>query len=145
MKNQMKIEFKSLSINEAFARTAVIGFFAELDPTIEELAEIKTSISEAVSNAIIHGYNNDPDKTVIVECSYEENGKIVMSVEDKGVGIADVKKAMEPLFTTGCEEERAGMGFTVMESFNDHVEVYSEVGVGTKVVMMKMLDVSYGV
>ena len=92
MKNQMKIEFKSLSINEAFARTAVIGFFAELDPTIEELAEIKTSISEAVSNAIIHGYNNDPDKTVIVECSYEENGKIVMSVEDKGVGIADVKK-----------------------------------------------------
>ena len=140
----MKIEFKSLSVNESFARTAVVGFFAELDPTVEELAEIKTSVSEAVSNAIIHGYKNNQEGIVTVECSYENNGKIMISVEDKGVGIADVKQAMEPLFTTGSTEERAGMGFTVMESFNDHIEVYSEVNKGTKVTMTKKLDVEYG-
>lgn len=141
----MKIEFKSLSVNESFARTAVVGFFAELDPTVEEMAEIKTSVSEAVSNAIIHGYKNEPDGIVIVECSYGLDGRIMVSVEDRGVGITDVKQAMEPLFTTGSTEERAGMGFTVMESFNDHIEVYSEVGKGTKVIMLKKLDVEYGI
>ncbi len=143
MLNSIKIEFTSLSINESFARTAVAAFFSELDPTIEEIAEIKTSVSEAVSNAIIHGYKNEDKGIVKVECSYDEDRKIIISVEDKGVGIEDVKKAREPLFTTGKPEERAGMGFTVMESFTDHVEVSSKLGEGTKVLMVKKLDSGY--
>ncbi|MFV0516478.1 MAG: anti-sigma F factor [Aminipila sp.] len=144
MVNRIKIEFLSLSANESFARTAVAGFFAEMDPTIEEIAEIKTSVSEAVSNAIIHGYKNNPEGVVTVECSYDDDRKIVISVEDCGVGIEDIEKAREPLFTTGKPEERAGMGFTVMESFTDHVEVMSELGKGTRVLMVKKLDSGYG-
>lgn len=143
MINKTKVEFLSLSVNESFARTVVAGFFAELDPTIEEIAEIKTSVSEAVSNSIIHGYKNEAAGIVTVECSYDEQRKITISVEDNGVGIADVKQAREPLFTTGSPEERAGMGFTVMESFNDHIEVVSEPGKGTKVTMIKKLDAGY--
>ncbi|QIB69864.1 anti-sigma F factor [Aminipila butyrica] len=143
MVNKVKIEFLSLSANESFARTAVAGFFAELDPTIEEIAEIKTSVSEAVSNAIIHGYKNEPTGVVSVECSYDEDRTIFLSVEDSGVGIEDIQKAREPLFTTGSTEERAGMGFTVMESFTDRVEVTSKPGEGTRVSMMKKLDAGY--
>nr|WP_315022205.1 anti-sigma F factor [uncultured Aminipila sp.] len=143
MVNKIKIEFLSLSVNESFARTAVAGFFSELDPTIEEIAEIKTSVSEAVSNAIIHGYKSENTGIVTVECSYDENRKIVISVQDNGVGIEDIEKAREPLFTTGSPEERAGMGFTVMESFTDHVEVTSKLGEGTKVLMIKKLDAGY--
>ncbi|QHI73330.1 anti-sigma F factor [Aminipila terrae] len=143
MVNKIKIEFLSLSVNESFARTAVAGFFSELDPTIEEIAEIKTSVSEAVSNAIIHGYKNQPTGIVTLECSYDEERKITISVEDTGVGIEDIEKAREPLFTTGSPEERAGMGFTVMESFTDHVEVTSNLGEGTRVLMIKKLDAGY--
>lgn len=143
MVNKIKIEFLSLSVNESFARAAIAGFFSELDPTIEEIAEIKTSVSEAVSNAIIHGYKNETSGIVIVECSYDEHRKIVISVQDNGVGIEDIQKAREPLFTTGSPEERAGMGFTVMESFTDHVEVASKLGEGTKVLMVKKLDAGY--
>ena len=145
MKNTMKIEFLSLSVNESFARTAVASFFAELDPTMEELAEIKTSVSEAVSNAIIHGYKNQPLGNVVVECAYDSDRNLTMSVSDKGVGIEDINKAREPLFTTGEIEERAGMGFTVMESFNDKIDVVSELGKGTTVTMMKKLDICYGI
>lgn len=143
MENRIKLEFLSLSANESFARTAVAGFFAEIDPTIEEIAEIKTSVSEAVSNAIIHGYKNENTEWVTVECSYDSDRKIVITVEDTGIGIEDIQKAREPLFTTGKPEERAGMGFTVMESFTDYVEVTSEPGKGTRVLMVKKLDAGY--
>lgn len=144
MENTMKIEFLSLSVNESFARTAVASFFSVLDPTVEELAEIKTSVSEAVSNAIIHGYKNEPAGNVTVECSYDNDRNLTITVTDRGVGIEDVEKAREPLFTTGETEERAGMGFTVMESFNDRIDVVSKPGKGTAVTMMKKLDVYYG-
>lgn len=144
MENTMKIEFLSLSVNESFARTAVASFFSVLDPTVEELAEIKTSVSEAVSNAIIHGYKNEPAGNVTVECSYDNDRNLTITVTDRGVGIEDVEKAREPLFTTGETEERAGMGFTVMERFNDRIDVVSKPGKGTAVTMMKKLDVYYG-
>ncbi|MGN0710845.1 MAG: anti-sigma F factor [Anaerovoracaceae bacterium] len=144
MENTMRIEFLSLSVNESFARTAVASFFSVLDPTVEELAEIKTSVSEAVSNAIIHGYKNEPSGNVTVECCYDNDRNLTITVTDRGVGIEDVEKAREPLFTTGETEERAGMGFTVMESFNDRIDVVSEPGKGTAVTMMKKLDVYYG-
>lgn len=143
MENKMRLEFSALSANESFARAAVAAFFAEVDPTIEEIAEIKTGVSEAVSNAIIHGYKGIQDGIVVVECKIKENRKISIVVEDKGVGIEDVNKAREPLFTTGNQEERAGMGFTVMESFMDKVEVESTLGSGTRVLMMKSLDAGY--
>ena len=144
MENTMRLEFLSLSVNESFARTAVASFFSVLDPTVEELAEIKTSVSEAVSNAIIHGYKNEPLGNVTVECSYDNDRNLTIIVTDRGVGIEDVEKAREPLFTTGEAEERAGMGFTVMESFNDRIDVVSEPGKGTAVTMMKKLDIYYG-
>jgi stage II sporulation protein AB (anti-sigma F factor) len=143
MENRMRIEFMALSANESFARSAVAAFFAQIDPTIEEIAEIKTGVSEAVSNSIIHGYKEIKDGIVTIECSIYSDRKISIAVEDSGTGIEDVTKAREPLFTTGSQEERAGMGFTVMESFMDRVEVESSLGCGTKVLMIKNLDAGY--
>ena len=142
MENRMKIKFTARAENEAFARAATAAFVACLDPTIEELTEIKTGVSEAVSNSIIHGYAEDPSGTVELECEIREGGKIILFVRDQGVGIEDVEKAREPMFTTGRTEERSGMGFTVMESFMDKVEVESHAGEGTTVKMIKQLDLN---
>ncbi|AFS78044.1 anti-sigma F factor [Gottschalkia acidurici 9a] len=135
IENNMKLEFPSKSQNEAFARVTVAAFASQLDPTIEELTDIKTAVSEAVTNAIIHGYENSSG-VVKIECNIKEN-KIEIIIEDNGNGINDINKAMEPLYTSKPHLERSGMGFTVMETFMDLVEVKSEAGVGTKVKMIK--------
>ena len=141
MDNKMTVRFSAIGSNEAFARAVAASFVAVMDPTVEELTEIKTGVSEAVSNAIIHGYKEDPDGIVEVECSSGSDRRLVIIVRDWGCGIEDVEKAREPMFTTGSSEERSGMGFTVMESFMDRVEVESEAGKGTAVTMIKRLDV----
>lgn len=137
MDNFMRTEFFSKSSNEGFARAAVSAFLSQLDPTIEQLAEIKTAVSEAVTNAIVHGYES-MSGLVALTCQWKER-LVTITVEDKGCGISDVAMARTPLFTTKPELERSGMGFTVMESFMDSVEVYSKEHSGTKVVMVKKL------
>ncbi len=136
IQNSMRLEFPSKSQNESFARVVVASFAAQLDPTIEELSDVKTAVSEAVTNAIIHGYE-DKIGTVIIECKIEDN-KIIIVVEDNGVGIEDIAKATEPFYTSKPELERSGMGFTVMETFMDELELYSEIGRGTKIRMVKV-------
>lgn len=135
--NKAEISFLSTSVNEAFAGGAVTSFLLALDPTVNDLSDIKTALSEAVTNAIIHGYKNKIG-TVYITIKYFENGKVVIRVRDKGCGIEDVKAAMEPLFTTGGAEQ-AGIGFAVMESFCDKVRVTSTVGKGTSVLLTKTL------
>lgn len=183
MENVLRMEFSALAENEAFARAAAAAFVMPADPTVEELTEIKTAVSEAVSNCVIHGYGNrgagetlsecdssagepsaagpqspetnaaapqNPETnagetfaapTIVMECALENGNRFTVKIEDKGVGIEDVDKAMEPLFTTGNEEERSGMGFTVMQSFMDKIKVKSAKGEGTTVIMTKYLDV----
>lgn len=141
--NEMEIVFDASSENEGFARVAVAAFITGMNPTLEEVSDVKTAVSEAVTNAIIHGYGfvkeADAVKNKIrLHCSVQGN-IIRVSVEDKGVGIEDVHKAMEPLYTTKPELERSGMGFAFMEAFMDDVQVYSVVGEGTRVVMEKTL------
>lgn len=133
--NSMKLQFLSKSQNESFARVTVAAFAAQLDPTIEELTDIKTAVSEAVTNAIIHGYENTSG-VVTIECIIRGN-KIEIIIEDDGNGINDINKAMEPLYTSKPYLERSGMGFTVMETFMDFVEVVSKEGIGTKIKMVK--------
>ena len=133
--NEMKIEFLSKSKNEAFARIAVAAFIAQLDPTVEEVADIKTAVSEAVTNSIVHGYEGKGGK-VYMTLSLEDR-EIIIKIKDEGVGIENVHKAMEPLYTTKPELERSGMGFSFMEAFMDVVEVESSPGKGTRVVMKK--------
>lgn len=137
--NEMKLEFISKSNNEAFARIAVAAFASQLDPSIEELADIKTAVSEAVTNSIIHGYDEDESKFVYLRCEIKEN-VIKIVVEDRGNGIEDISMAMQPLYTSKPELERSGMGFTVMESFMDDVTVSSIKDEGTKVVMTKKIN-----
>ena len=135
--NEMMIEFDSRSCNESFARVAVAAFMTQLNPTLEEVADVKTALSEAVTNAIVHGYENEVKK-VTVSCSI--SGQVLtLTVSDKGVGIADIAKAMEPLFTTTPDTERSGMGFAFMEAFMDDVQVESTVGEGTAVTMKKRI------
>ena len=133
--NEMKLEFLSRSANEALARSAASQFAAQLDPTLEELGDVKTSVSEAVTNAVVHAY---PDKlgTVHFRARVLEGGILEMSIRDKGAGIEDIEQARAPLYTTGGEE-RSGMGFTIMESFMDTLKVRSAPGRGTTVVMRK--------
>jgi stage II sporulation protein AB (anti-sigma F factor) len=132
----MKIEFLSKSENESFARVAVAAFVSQLDPTIEEITDIKTAVSEAVTNSIIHGYGN---KNGVVTIESEINdGEITIIVEDDGVGIADLELAMQPLYTSRPDLERSGMGFTVMETFMDNLKVESIGGKGTKIIMKKV-------
>lgn len=137
-KNLVKLSFYSRSVNEGFARGALAAFLAQADPTVPELADIKTAVSEAVTNCIVHAY---PGGVGLVHMSVAlyEGGKIKITITDKGVGIADVEKAMQPMFTTGNPEERAGLGFAVMQSFMDKVKVTSKPGQGTRVVMTKTL------
>lgn len=134
--NKIKIEFMSRSENESFARVAVASFVSQLDPTMDEISDIKTAVSEAVTNAIIHGYEGKTDETVKMECTIEGR-KVTVTVVDDGVGIENIEKAREPLYTSRPDLERSGMGFTMMETFMDSVEVYSEKGHGTKIVMTK--------
>lgn len=137
LKNEMKIEFQAISSNEGFARVAVGAFVAELNPTVDELADIKTAVSEAVTNCIIHGYEQK-EGIIWIQCSIEEQ-QMEISITDIGKGIRDVEQAREPLFTTKPELERSGMGFAFMEAFMDELTVTSKLGVGTKVVMKKTL------
>ncbi|NLT48138.1 MAG: anti-sigma F factor [Clostridiales bacterium] len=143
-RNRIKLEMLCVSENEAIARNIAAVFVAPLDPTVEELTEIKTAVSEAVSNAILHAYGAEKDGSIYLEMEADTSGKITIIVEDRGIGIEDVKKAMEPLFTTGDSRERSGMGFTVMESFMDKVQVDSSPGKGTKVTLIKSLDRIHG-
>ena len=143
LKNRLETTFPAKSENEALARSVAAAFAAQEDPTIEELTEIRTAVSEAVSNAVIHAYP-EGEGDVNLELRLYEDGTLVIAVEDQGVGIPDVAQAREPLYTTGTDGERSGMGFTVMESFTDRLEVHSEPGKGTRVLMVKRLDVSYG-
>ncbi|MEQ6354968.1 anti-sigma F factor [Lysinibacillus sp. M3] len=136
MDNEMTLTFLAISENEALARVAVTGFIAQLDPTIDELSEFKTVVSEAVSNAIIHGYEEDGKGVVTVHAKREDD-IVTVSVMDKGLGIEDVSRAMEPLFTTKSEMERSGMGFTIMDSFSDQLTVMSKWQEGTTVTFTK--------
>ena len=140
--NEMKLCFQARSENESFARVAVAGFLTYLDPTVEELEDIKTAVSEAVTNAIIHGYDEKETATVYVSCIiYRDGGEHILQVviEDTGKGIEDIGKAMEPMFTTRPELERSGMGFTFMNAFMDDVQVQSEIMKGTTVTLVKRL------
>ena len=136
--NYVSMEFLSRSSNEGFARMAAAGFAAQLDPTLDELGDIKTAVSEAVTNAIVHAYPDCLGK-IIMKMKIMDGHTLEISVRDHGCGIEDVKKAREPLFTTGGEE-RSGMGFTIMESFTDLLRVRSTVGKGTTVTMRKRIS-----
>ncbi|KGN03494.1 anti-sigma F factor [Clostridium novyi A str. 4570] len=136
--NKMKMEFLSKSQNESFARVAVAAFISQLDPTMEEITDVKTAVSEAVTNSIIHGYGDREDGIVKIQCEIFEKD-ITIIVEDDGIGIEDVKQAMTPLYTSRPDLERSGMGFTVMETFMDELRVESTEKNGTRVIMKKKL------
>lgn len=135
--NEMRLEFLSRSQNEAFARVVVAAFAAQLDPTLEEIADIKTAVSEAVTNAIIHAYDQAPGYVEIIGQLFDDG--IIVQIIDRGKGIGDIKKAMQPLYTSKPELERSGMGFTVMETFMDEIDVVSSLGEGTRVTMVKYI------
>lgn len=136
--NEMKFQFFSRSVNESFARVAVAAFVAQLDPTVDELTDIKTAVSEAVTNCIVHAYK-DCIGVVYITVKIYENRRVAVAVRDRGCGIEDVKKAMEPLYTSCPEGERSGLGFTVMQSFTDKLRVKSRPEFGTTVVFEKNL------
>ena len=136
--NEMKLSFPSKSCNEAFARSAVAAFIMNLDPTVNELSDLKTAVSEAVTNSIVHGYRRQSG-VIYISGRILENGRVTVKIRDKGCGIADVEQAMQPLFTTAADEERAGLGFAVMQSFCDKVRVTSTVGKGTTVTLEKLI------
>lgn len=135
--NKMLLSFSAESKNESVARACVAAFMLSADPTVEAVNDVKTAVSEAVTNCVVHAY---PDKCgeIMVECYFEDD-YIVISVKDHGVGIDDVEKATQPFFTTRAEDERSGLGFTVIRSFTDDLKVYSEAGGGTCVIMKKRL------
>lgn len=138
MKNEMSLEFDSISENEAFARVVAAAFATRVNPNLEEIDDIKTVVSEAVTNAIIHGYENGPGK-IFMHCMTEGN-QVHITIMDRGVGIENIKKAMEPMYTSKPELERSGMGFSFMETLMDKLEVQSKVGVGTTVKMIKKIS-----
>jgi stage II sporulation protein AB (anti-sigma F factor) len=135
----MKLEFASRSENEAFARVVVASFASQLDPDMNELTDIKTVVSEAVTNAIIHGYEGNPDCTVTITARIDDD-MLFLTIEDSGIGIADPQEARQPLYTSKPELERSGMGFTIMENFMDKVEIDTEMGRGTTVRMAKRIE-----
>lgn len=138
LNNYYRMTVLSDTKNEAFVRSTVAAFCSELNPTVEEINDIKTAVSEAFTNCIVHAYNNEPNE-VTVEASVYEN-KYEIKISDTGCGVNDVKRAMEPFYTTKPEQERSGMGFTLMQAFMDEVVVLSEVGKGTTVIMVKSLS-----
>ena len=136
--NHMQVIFDAKSVNESLARMVVTAFMTDMNPTLEQISDVKTAVSEAVTNAIIHGYENKEDS---VELFCDRDGQqLIVTVEDHGVGIVDIEQARNPFYTTKPELERSGMGFTFMEAFMDKVEVCSQLGVGTKVVMWKYIE-----
>ena len=136
--NHMQVIFDAKSVNESLARMVVTAFMTDMNPTLEQVSDVKTAESEAVTNAIIHGYENKEDSVEL--CCDRDGQQLIVTVEDHGVGIADVERARNPFYTTKPELERSGMGFTFMEAFMDKVEVCSQLGVGTKVVMWKYIE-----
>lgn len=138
--NEIKFTVPSLSVNESTSRAVVSSFITQSDPMVEELSDIRTAVSEAVTNAIVHGYRNSKGDIEITVRLLPKR-EIYIKIRDKGCGIPDVNKAMEPLFTTAPEEERSGLGFSVMESFMDKLTVKSKVGKGTTVIMRKRLAI----
>ena len=139
-KNEMRLDFPAIPENEGFARMVISAFLVPLNPTIEEMADVKTAVSEAVTNAIVHGYAH-AQGTVRLHAICREDGLVIVDISDRGCGIADIDRARQPFYTTAEGEERSGMGFTVMESFMDRVEVQSAVGRGTTVRLAKQLNV----
>ena len=139
MSNILEVKFSAKSENESLSRVIVASFAAKLDPTLDELSDIKTAVSEAVTNSIIHGYDDDESKFVYLRCEIEDR-TIKVVIEDRGNGIEDVKQAMQPMYTSKPELERSGMGFSFMESFMDSLDVVSIKGEGTKVVMTKTIE-----
>lgn len=134
--NKMALEFLSKAKNEGFARVSVAAFVAQLDPTMDEISDVKTAVSEAVTNAIIHGYDSREDGIVRIEAEIYEN-EVTIVISDKGKGIENIKQAMEPLYTSRPDLERSGMGFTVMDTFMDYLRVESESNAGTRVIIKK--------
>ena len=134
----LSIKVNALEANESFLRSAIGAYAARMNPTLEIISDIKTAVSEAGTNAIVHGYSCDPDGIIAVNCEIED-GKLTIEVQDFGSGIADVQEAMRDFFTTKANDERSGLGFTIMKSFMDNLEVYSEPGEGTLVKMEKKL------
>lgn len=139
MENRVKLELMSKSTNEAFARVAVAAFVTQLDPTIEEIADIKTAVSEAVTNCIIHAYE-EKEGIIYITCILK-NKEVIIEIQDNGIGIENIDVAKEPLYTSKPELERSGMGFTIMESFMDELKIESVLGLGTKVTMKKVIKV----
>lgn len=137
-KNEMKLQIPSKSCNESFARIAVASFFSQLDPTVDEISDIKTAVSEAVTNSIVHGYVNEIGN-IFIHAKIIDDNKIYIRIRDKGCGIDDLDQAMEPMFTTCKTGERSGLGFTVMQSFMDSLRVNSKKGKGTTVTLTKRL------
>ncbi|SEN20595.1 anti-sigma F factor [Lihuaxuella thermophila] len=137
-KNFMELKFPSRSENEAFARVAVASFVSQLDPTMEELTDIKTVVSEAVTNAVIHGYEERTEGMIYIRVEIE-GSRVSITISDQGVGIPDINEARQPLYTSKPELERSGMGFTIMENFMDEVTIHSKPGQGTTVYMVKYL------
>ena len=142
MLNQVKITFASRSVNEWFARAALAAFLVQLDPTVPQLADLKTAVSEAVTTCIVHAYPESIGPVTMTAGLYE-GGLVRITISDRGVGIDDITKAMEPMYTTGDPSERAGLGFAVMQSFMDKVRVSSTPGKGTRVTLTKRLEVRY--
>lgn len=136
--NEMRLDFLSCPANEAFARMVISAFVLPLNPTLEQLGDIKTSVSEAVTNAVVHGYGESAG-TIRMKAAVTEEGKLTVEIIDNGCGIRDIQQARQPFFTTMEDSERSGMGFTVMESFMDSVQVVSEPGRGTTVRMSKQI------
>lgn len=139
MRNYMEVSFLGSSINEGFARLAVSGFAAQLNPTLEELADIKTAVSEAVTNSIVHGYENRIGQ-VYIKCCYDDTRILKIEIRDKGKGIINIEKARQPFYTTKPDMDRSGMGFTVMETFMDTIEIQSAKDEGTTVLMTKYIN-----
>lgn len=140
MNNKMKLQFSALSVNESFARVTVAAFITQLDPTLDEVTEIKTVVSEAVTNAIIHGYENNNEGDIYIEVTLENDDTVHIMIKDTGVGIENVDEARQPLFTSKPELERSGMGFTIMENFMDEFKIESSKDKGTTIYLTKHLS-----
>ena len=143
MNREMKVQMSGILENQALARAIASAYVSQADPTVEELTEVKTAVSEAFSNAAIHGYQNEGGE-VYMEFNFISDDTIMIKVTDHGIGIEDIARAMKPIFTTDTGQDRSGMGFTVMESFMDKIKVDSRPGQGTTVTMIKKLDTYYG-